>query len=61
MFETRVGYNACANLFQSDNFVHGRRALYTVTADLYDMPDSDHFTLGQDHAWDIAGRIRGGD
>merc|ERR1712032_1039585 len=55
-----IGISKCRNFFQTDSAVHGRRALYTNTADVYEMTESDHYTLGQDHAWDIAGRIRGG-
>merc|ERR1712032_1677065 len=38
--------------------INKRRALYTITADVYVMPDTTHSTLGIDHARDIAVRMR---
>merc|ERR1712032_1397085 len=43
---------------QNNHAISQRRALYTSTADVYVLPDTDHVSLGQDHAWDIARRIR---
>merc|ERR1712032_1524144 len=60
MTKSCIGSSKCQDFFQTNSAVHGRRALYTITADVYEMTESDHYTLGQDHAWDIAGRIRGG-
>merc|ERR1712032_354846 len=57
-FVCSVG-NEWANVFDSDCSVHERRALYTITSDVYVMPDSNHFTIGFDHTRDISRRIRG--
>merc|ERR1712032_264640 len=42
----------------NDQVVNERRALYTISSVLYMFPDTQHTTMGFDHAWDITRMIR---
>jgi len=42
----------------NDLIVNERRALYTFTAEVYVMPDSEHCTILINYARDITRRIR---
>merc|ERR1740121_1726802 len=50
--------NSVAAGLQKDCALNDRRGLYSITSDLYFMRDAQHDTLGLEHAWDIARRIR---
>jgi len=51
--------NSFSRIFASDAELEERRALYTITSEVDLLPDTDHFTVGSNHAWDIARRFRG--
>jgi len=51
--------NSFSRIFASDAELEERRALYTITSEVDLLPDTDHFTVGSNHAWDIARRCRG--
>lgn len=44
--------------FQDDTRAKGRQALYARAPEMLVLVDADHFTVGADHAWDIAAKIR---
>lgn len=49
-----------SSMFQADAAVVARSTLLTATFSVTAFESTDHFTLGQDHAWDVVHRLRHG-
>lgn len=49
----------CVDNWPSDDVVMKRISLYAAEANLRYFEDTDHYTIGLDHAWDLTRRYRG--
>jgi len=58
-FTCRLAPNERESFFMSDDTIAARLPLYTIGGHVYAFPDAFHETIGVDHMWDIARRLRG--